>query len=126
MHEVVCEGITLYYVLMLAYFAAQEEVVAKDPAAKGKRGKALQAKALQMPIDRLLFKVRIFRAILRGVHTLTTDKYAVGIGDGVTLSEAKNRCQKHAPFLLAHFSKETEINWNATSFKKWMSSENKV
>lgn len=54
------------------------------------------------------------------------DKYAVSIGDGITLSEAKERCQTHAPFLLAHFSKELDINWNATSFKKWMTSENEV
>lgn len=60
MYEVVCEGITLYYVLMLAYLAAQEEAAIKEPAARGKRAKALQAKALQMPIDRLLLKVRIF------------------------------------------------------------------
>lgn len=46
-YETVCEGITLYYELMLAY------IDARDRVSKGKR-----SKALQMPIEKLLFKVR--------------------------------------------------------------------
>lgn len=116
MYELVCEGITLYYSLMVAY----EDRLRK--LAKAKRAKAMQTK-----IHDLLFKVRTPHVHCR-LETGSPDieKYAVSVGDGVTLSEAKERCQKHAPFLLAHFSKELAFNWNATSFIKWLSTENEV
>lgn len=46
MYEDVCEGITLYYEIMNAY-----------DQAKKKSGKAKRQKAMQMPVDKLLFKV---------------------------------------------------------------------
>lgn len=59
------------------------------------------------------------------------------LGDGVTYLEAKQRCQKHAQFLLAHFNRDETIktqdgqgndlvcgNWKATSFYKWMHDTN--
>ncbi|KAF3771270.1 hypothetical protein M406DRAFT_349625 [Cryphonectria parasitica EP155] len=96
MYETVCEGIDLYYSVLFAYEDAQKW------AAKSKR-----ATWQQLPIDDLLFQ------------------YAVKVGDGVTLLEAKDRCRKHASFLLAHFSKALDFQWNGTSFAKWMSSMNK-
>lgn len=58
--------------------------------------------------------------------TLTAQKYSVAIGDGATLSEVKRRCQKHAPFLLAHFDQESDFNWKPTSFRKWLIETNEV
>ncbi|CAN8095986.1 unnamed protein product [Discula destructiva] len=95
MHETVCEGITLYYLLQEIYEDA------RDRAGKGKR-----SKALMMPVEQLL------------------KQYALRLGDGVTLSEAKERCQKHAPFLLAHFNRDMSLNWKATSLQKWMTDTN--
>ncbi|KAK7741027.1 hypothetical protein SLS53_005091 [Cytospora paraplurivora] len=91
MYETVCEGITLYYTIFDTYHKEHNRLP-----------KAKKHKAYQMSIERLLLK------------------YAVAIGDGVTLSEAQKRCEKHAPFLLGHFEKEPDITWNSTSFKKWM------
>lgn len=97
MFEDVCEGITLYYTLMDIYTEAMESYI-----------KTKQYKALQMPIDTLLFK------------------YAVALGDGVTLAEAKQRCQKHALFLLAHLPRESEFKWHLTSFHKWLNDDQPV
>lgn len=91
MYDFVCEGITLYYKVIDVY-----------PGPDDKLPKAKKHKAYQLPIEKVLLK------------------YAVAVGDGVTLTEAKHRCHTHAPFLLAKFEKETDINWNLTSFKKWM------
>lgn len=64
---------------------------------------------------------------------LTFDKYASKLGDGVTLSEAKDRCQRHAPFLLAHFPKDIFVTsssgdqlcrWSATLFYQWLTAQN--
>lgn len=64
---------------------------------------------------------------------LTLDKYASKLGDGVTFPEAKERCQKHAPFLLAHFAKDPFVRnssgdqlcrWSATLFYTWLTTEN--
>lgn len=64
---------------------------------------------------------------------LTSKKYASKLGDGVTLSEAKDRCQKHAPFLLAHFPKDVFVTssegdqlcrWSATLFYQWLTAQN--
>lgn len=118
-YEAVCEGITLYYELMSVY-----------DRAKGRASKTKRQKALQMPIEKLLFKVRPGSRSATNQAQANCEKYAVSIGDGVTLVEAKKRCQKHAPFLLAHFPRELEsdtpFNWSVTSFAKWMASENKV
>lgn len=46
MYNTVCEGITLYYLVMDAHLEA------RGRAGKGKRGKAVQ-----IPVDKLLFKV---------------------------------------------------------------------
>lgn len=70
---------------------------------------------------------------LRLNDMLTLCKYASKLGDGVTLSEAKERCQRHAPFLLAHFAKDPFVRnsdgdqlarWSATLFYKWLTAEN--
>lgn len=54
------------------------------------------------------------------------EKYSVAIGDGATLPDVKRRCQKHAPFLLAHFDQENEFNWKSTTFRKWLITTNEV
>ncbi|ROW02000.1 hypothetical protein VMCG_05651 [Cytospora schulzeri] len=108
MYETVCEGITLYYKVMDVYQQYD------------KLSKAKRHKAYQMPIERLLLKVRTPHYHNLAVTWANCAKYAVAVGDGVTLSEAKERCHVHAPFLLAKFEKENDINWNSTSFKKWM------
>lgn len=70
---------------------------------------------------------------LRLGSLLTSNKYASKLGDGVTLSEAKDRCQKHAPFLLAHFPKDVFVTssegdqlcrWSATLFYQWLTAQN--
>ncbi|ROW05975.1 hypothetical protein VPNG_08462 [Cytospora leucostoma] len=91
MYETVCEGITFYYTIFDAYHKEHNRLP-----------KSKKHKAYQMPIEKLLFK------------------YAVAVGDGVMLSEAQERCEKHAPFLLGHFEKEPDIDWGSTSFKRWM------
>ncbi|KAI3400841.1 hypothetical protein diail_1530 [Diaporthe ilicicola] len=95
MYDYMCEGITLYYKIIDAYDSLAHNLP------KGKRYKALQT-----PIEKLFFK------------------YSVAIGDGATLPDVKRRCQKHAPFLLAHFDQETEFNWKSTSFRKWLITTN--
>lgn len=115
MYDTVCEGITLYYHLMDTYKEA------KDQAKKSKKGRALQ-----MPIEKLLFEVWFPHKTDIIPMLILGGKYAVLVGDGVTLSEAKERCQQHAQFLLAHFSKDPNLDWNATSFKKWLAGENEV
>lgn len=120
MHDTVLEGITIYYLVQEVYEQA------RNKAGKGKRHKALQ-----MPLEKLLLGVRTANS-LRFDGTLTFTKYASRLGDGVTFSEAKERCQKHAPFLLAHFGKDPLRNadgdqigrWNATSFYQWLTAEN--
>ncbi|KAJ4417408.1 hypothetical protein N0V82_006175 [Gnomoniopsis sp. IMI 355080] len=119
MHDTVLEGITIYYLVQRVYEQA------RNRAGKGKRHKALQ-----MPIEKLLLGVRTANN-LQLDNTLTFIKYASKVGDGVTLSEAKGRCQKHAPFLLAHFARDpldaTEdgrCRWDSTSFHKWLTAEN--
>lgn len=53
-------------------------------------------------------------------------QYAVLNGDGLTLLDAKQRVQKHAMFLISHFPKEQDINWQNTSLTKWLRSQNEV
>ncbi|KAG8163472.1 hypothetical protein KVR01_006769 [Diaporthe batatas] len=95
MHDYMCEGITLYYKVMDAYVSLSET------APKGKKYRAWQT-----PIEKVLLK------------------YSVAIGDGATLVDVQNRCQKHAPFLLAHFEQESDFNWKPTSFRKWLLATN--
>lgn len=53
-------------------------------------------------------------------------QYAIAIGDGLTLPDAKQRVQKHAVFLLSHFPKEKEITWRNTSLARWLAKNNEV
>ncbi|KAJ0114925.1 hypothetical protein J7T55_004667 [Diaporthe amygdali] len=95
MYEHMCEGITLYYKIIDAYDSLERNFV-----------KAKRYKALQTPIEKVLFK------------------YSVAIGDGATHDEVESRCQKHAPFLLAHFDQENDFKWKTTTFRKWLTEEN--
>ncbi|TPX13461.1 uncharacterized protein E0L32_006191 [Thyridium curvatum] len=89
-----CQAISLYYAVMDVY----DEIWATK--GKGKRRQELA----KVKINDVLFK------------------YAVSVGDGAVLEEVKDRCRRHAQFLLAHFPKEenTEWHWRDTSFYRWM------
>jgi hypothetical protein len=45
-------------------------------------------------------------------------KYAVRAGDGILLHEAKALCDKWAGFLISHFTREVDLDWNPTLFAK--------
>ncbi|AEO63448.1 uncharacterized protein THITE_2108723 [Thermothielavioides terrestris NRRL 8126] len=47
-------------------------------------------------------------------------KYAVRAGDGIVRDEVEALCHKWAEFLIAHFAKEVELDWNTTLFAKWL------
>lgn len=95
MYDYMCEGITLYYKIMDAYVSMSETAP-----------KAKKYRAWQTPIEKILLK------------------YSVALGDGATLLEVQKRCQKHAPFLLAHLEQENDFNWKPTSFRKWLFATN--
>ncbi|KAK4241434.1 hypothetical protein C8A03DRAFT_12313 [Achaetomium macrosporum] len=46
--------------------------------------------------------------------------YAVRAGDGILRDEVEPLCHKWAEFLIAHFPKEAELNWDLTYFAKWL------
>ncbi|KAI5924368.1 hypothetical protein F4810DRAFT_665203 [Camillea tinctor] len=86
------QGICLHYAILDQYEEALERLHKK----KKNRNKTLQD--VKLPRDNLLFK------------------YAVTVGDGVTLPEAYQRCREQAAFLLSHFP-------NGTEFHNWLCSE---
>ncbi|KAL2016698.1 hypothetical protein VTK56DRAFT_3161 [Thermocarpiscus australiensis] len=47
-------------------------------------------------------------------------KYAVKAGDGILRDEVEALCHKWAEFLLAHFPKEAELDWDQTLFANWL------
>ncbi|KAK3296892.1 uncharacterized protein B0H64DRAFT_113059 [Chaetomium fimeti] len=49
-------------------------------------------------------------------------KYAVRAGDGILRHEVEALCSKWAEFLIPHFDKEFDLDWNATHFAKWLRS----
>jgi hypothetical protein len=53
-------------------------------------------------------------------------KYAVRAGDGILFHEVEALCDKWAEFLIAHFDKEFDLDWNVTNFAKWLRSSHPV
>ncbi|KAH6641613.1 hypothetical protein F5144DRAFT_643045 [Chaetomium tenue] len=49
-------------------------------------------------------------------------KYAVRAGDGIVRHEVEALYNKWAEFLIAHFDKEFDLDWNVTLFAKWLRS----
>ncbi|AEO56936.1 hypothetical protein MYCTH_2302469 [Thermothelomyces thermophilus ATCC 42464] len=47
-------------------------------------------------------------------------KYAVRAGDGILRHEVEALCHKWADFLIPHFDKEVDLDWNTTRFAKWL------
>ncbi|KAH9901925.1 hypothetical protein F4778DRAFT_132080 [Xylariomycetidae sp. FL2044] len=86
------QGIALHFSVLDQH----EEALAKLHRKKKHRSKTIYD--ITLPREELLFK------------------YAVSVGDGITLPEAYQRCAEQAVFLLSHFPKETE-------FHKWLQNE---
>ncbi|KAI1415230.1 hypothetical protein F5Y13DRAFT_157007 [Hypoxylon sp. FL1857] len=86
------QGISLHYAILDEYEAALEKLHKK----KKNRNKTLHD--VKLPLDDVLFK------------------YAVTVGDGITLPEAHKRTKDQAIFLLSHFPQGTE-------FHDWLKSE---
>ncbi|KAI1215113.1 uncharacterized protein F4807DRAFT_405951 [Annulohypoxylon truncatum] len=96
-YKAVCDtmfqGISLHYAILDEYDATLEELHKK----KKNRNKTLSD--VKLSLDDVLFK------------------YAVTVGDGITLSEAHQRTRDQAIFLLSHFPKGTEFhNWLTNEF----------
>ncbi|KAH6840812.1 hypothetical protein B0I37DRAFT_438240 [Chaetomium sp. MPI-CAGE-AT-0009] len=49
-------------------------------------------------------------------------RYAVRAGDGILRHEVEALCSKWAEFLIPHFDKEFDLDWNTTHFAKWLRS----
>jgi hypothetical protein len=47
-------------------------------------------------------------------------KYAVKAGDGILRHEAEALYHKWAPFLISHFDKAEDLDWDVTDFAKWL------
>ncbi|KAI0881060.1 uncharacterized protein GGS22DRAFT_75157 [Annulohypoxylon maeteangense] len=93
MCDVMFQGISLHYAILDEYEATLEELHKK----KKNRHKTLSDVTLSL--DDVLFK------------------YAVTVGDGITLPEAHKRTRDQAIFLLSHFPKDTEFhNWLSHEF----------
>ncbi|KAI1096681.1 hypothetical protein F5B19DRAFT_434023 [Rostrohypoxylon terebratum] len=87
------QGISLHYAILDEYEAALEELLKK------KKNKNKTLGDVKLPLDDVLFK------------------YAVTVGDGITLPEAHQRTRDQAIFLLSHFPKDTEFyNWLTSEF----------
>ncbi|KAI1375201.1 hypothetical protein F4677DRAFT_423518 [Hypoxylon crocopeplum] len=87
------QGISLHYAILDEYEAALEKLHKK----KKNRQKTLLD--VSLPLDHVLFK------------------YALTVGDGITLPEALKRTKDQAIFLLSHFPKGTHFyNWLKNEF----------
>ncbi|KAL7625081.1 hypothetical protein AAE478_004295 [Parahypoxylon ruwenzoriense] len=86
-------GISLHYAVLDEYEAALEDLHKK------KKSKHRTLGDVTLPLDDVLFK------------------YAVTVGDGITLPEAYERTKSQAIFLLSHFPKGTQFHsWLAAEF----------
>ncbi|KAK3308042.1 uncharacterized protein B0T15DRAFT_508558 [Chaetomium strumarium] len=47
-------------------------------------------------------------------------RYAVRAGDGILRDEVEPLCHKWAEFMIAHFPKEVDLDWELTYFAKWL------
>ncbi|KAI2641648.1 hypothetical protein GGS26DRAFT_536271 [Hypomontagnella submonticulosa] len=90
--DIMFQGISLHYAILDQYEAALEKLHEK----KKNRNKTLAD--VKLSLDDVLFK------------------YAVTVGDGITLPEAHKRTRDQAIFLLSHFPKYTQ-------FYDWLSKE---
>lgn len=45
-------------------------------------------------------------------------KYAIRAGDGILRNEVEALCHKWAEFLISHFNREVDLDWNPTLFAK--------
>ncbi|CAJ2508176.1 Uu.00g093620.m01.CDS01 [Anthostomella pinea] len=80
------QGISLHYAILDQY----DEALVKLYKKKKNRRKTIHN--VSLPLDEVLFK------------------YALTVGDGITLPEAHQRLQDQAIFLLSHFPKDTEFH----------------
>lgn len=81
-YKLVYKGITLYYLLIIVYKNRLRKLV-----------KAKQAKAMQIKIYKLLFKVHTpYIDCKLEIESFNIKKYAVFIKNGVTLLKAKKQC----------------------------------
>ncbi|KAI1406481.1 hypothetical protein F4819DRAFT_481593 [Hypoxylon fuscum] len=85
------QGVCLHYAVLDEYEAALEMLHTK------KKNKSKTLNDVKLPLDTILFK------------------YAVTVGDGITLPEARLRLRHQAIFLLSHFPKGTEFYQLLTS-----------
>jgi hypothetical protein len=90
MYDQVVEAMTLYY----SAFEVHEAYI-KACRRKGRRPSA-------PPLDKVFLK------------------YAVRVGDGILRQEVEALCHKWAEFLLVHFLKEKELDWDTSPFAKWL------
>ncbi|KAM7188325.1 hypothetical protein V8F20_010608 [Naviculisporaceae sp. PSN 640] len=94
MYREVQDGITLYYSVIEVY-EEHEQLCAK-------RKKAKKGPPPPPTLDDILFR------------------YANTLGNGIFRDEAEARCHKWAQFLIAHLSRELDIQSNDTLFAQWM------
>ncbi|KAJ4302267.1 hypothetical protein N0V88_002404 [Collariella sp. IMI 366227] len=95
MYDQILEAMTLYYSALEVYAGHAEEHARKK---KGSRPP-------QPDLDEVFFS------------------YAVRTGDGILRHEVESLCHKWANFLIPHFPKENELDWNTTRFAKWLRGE---
>ncbi|KAI0381873.1 hypothetical protein F5Y04DRAFT_254546 [Hypomontagnella monticulosa] len=92
-HDIMFQGISLHYAILDEYEAALKKLHEK------KKNKNKLLSDVKLPLDDVLFK------------------YAVTVGDGITLPEAHQRVRDQAIFLLSHFPKDTQFyGWLAKEF----------
>ncbi|KAI2470856.1 hypothetical protein F4781DRAFT_160032 [Annulohypoxylon bovei var. microspora] len=91
--DIMFQGISLHYAILVEYEATLQELHKK------KKNSHKTLCDVKLPLDDVLFK------------------YALTVGDGITLSEAHQRTKDQAIFLLSHFPKDTEFhNWLTHQF----------
>lgn len=98
MYDRIREAMILYYSALEVYAEHAEE------HARKKKGSRLP----QPDLDEVFFS------------------YAVRAGDGILRHEVEALCHKWANFLIPHFPKEAELDWNTTRFAKWLREEHPV
>ncbi|KAK3359688.1 hypothetical protein B0T25DRAFT_588478 [Lasiosphaeria hispida] len=97
MYLEICEAITIYYEALDIYDKYEKACAPKKSKKKSKK---------PPPQPPTLDDIFI--------------QYAIGAGDGVFQHEAEARYRKWAPFLVTHFPKEKDVNWEGTSFANWI------